>query len=51
MFSLTPSGQLMYRVSLWRVNMKMIRTKSALNTQKKNTALFLSSFRPAVIRA
>ncbi len=51
MFSLTPSGQLMYRVSLCSVNMKMMRTKSALNTEKKNTDLFLSSFRPAVMRA
>ena len=49
MFSLTPKGQLMYSVSLCNVNINTIKTKSALNMEKKKTALFLSSFKPAAI--
>ena len=47
-FSLAPQGHLMYRMSLFSVNMNTINTNNALNTEKKNTDWFLSSFRPAV---
>ena len=51
MLVLTPNGQSMWRISLFRVNMKTIRTKRALNMAKKNTALSLNSFSPWVMRA
>lgn len=46
MFSLTPNGQSMCRVSLCRVNMKTMSTKRELKMAKKKTDLFRSSFRP-----
>ena len=51
LFSLTPKGQSMCRMSLFSVNMNTINTNSALNTAKKNTDLSLNSFSPDVILA
>ena len=48
MFSLTPKGQSICRVSLCRVSMNTIKTKRALKILKKKTALFRSSVNPCL---
>jgi hypothetical protein len=51
MFSFTPKGQSICKISLLRVNMKTIKTNRALNMAKKKTDLSLNSFKPAAMRA
>ena len=51
MLVLTPNGQSIWRISLFRVSMKTIKTKRALNMAKKNTALSLNSFSPCATLA